>query len=159
MHRQGAFLSALLLLGVLPAFPQAKEQAKEPANNPPSAAEPAAPRPIVIPPEAAKKVNPIKPTAKSIEAGKQRYGYDCAMCHGENGDGKGDLALSMNLKLPDFRDPETLKSMTDGGLYYVIAKGSNPMPDEETRAKPEDIWNLVNYVRSLAEKKATAKSK
>jgi hypothetical protein len=27
------------------------------------------------------------------------------------------------------------------------------MPDEGSRAKPEEIWNLVNYVRSLAEKK------
>jgi hypothetical protein len=41
----------------------------------------------------------------------------------------------------------------------VIWKGHNPMPSEEGRAKPDDVWNLVNYVRSLAEKKVAQKSK
>ncbi len=169
MHRQGAFLSALLLLGAFPLFSQTKEPAKVPAKQPAqqSAQQPAehsaqppaaeAPTPIVIPPDAAKTVNPVKPTAASIAAGKQRFTYDCAMCHGANGNGKGDLAVSMNLKLPDFRDPEALKSVTDGGLFYVISKGYNPMPDEGSRAKPEEIWNLVNYVRSMSEKKVTAR--
>ena len=172
MQRQRAFLSALLLFSFFPLFPQTKEPAKEPPKEPAqqsaqqSAKQPAQPAaqepstaPIVIPPDASKTVNPVKPTAKSVAEGKQRFSYDCAMCHGANGNGKGDLATSMNLKLPDFRDPEALKSVTDGGLFYVISKGSNPMPDEGSRAKPEEIWNLVNYVRSLAEKKVAQKSK
>ncbi|MDE3135826.1 MAG: cytochrome c [Acidobacteriota bacterium] len=183
MQRQVAFLSALLLLFAIPLFSQTKEPAKEPAKQPaqqstqqpsppaqPPAQQPAQQPvqpptqetpsgPIVIPPEAAKVVNPVKPTAASIAAGKQRFTYDCAMCHNANGDGKGDLAQSMNLKMPDFRDPEALKSVTDGGLFYVISKGHNPMPDEGSRAKPEEIWNLVNYVRSLAEKKTAQKTK
>jgi mono/diheme cytochrome c family protein len=180
MQRQGAFLSALLLVFAIPLFSQTKEPAKEPAKQPaqqsaqqpsqparPSAQQPAkgaaqpaaqepANSPIVIPLDAAKTVNPVKPTAASIAAGKQRFTYDCAMCHNANGDGKGDLAESMKLKLPDFRDPEALKSLTDGGLFYVISKGHDPMPNEDSRAKPEEIWNLVNYVRSLSEKRVAA---
>jgi mono/diheme cytochrome c family protein len=183
MLRQRVFLSALLLLFAIPLFSQTKEPAKQPAqqtaqqpaqqpSQPAQAAaqkpaqesaqaeEQEAPKgPIVIPPEAEKVVNPVKPTAASIAAGKQRFTYDCAMCHNANGDGKGDLAQSMNLKLPDFRDPEALKSVSDGGLFYVISKGHKPMPDEGSRAKPEEIWNLVNYVRSLAEKKVAQKPK
>jgi mono/diheme cytochrome c family protein len=168
MQRHGAILSALLLLFACPLFSQTKEPAKAPAQPPAqqSAQQPSQPAtqeapggPIVIPPEASKVVNPVKPTAASIAAGKQRFTYDCAMCHNANGDGKGDLAQSMNLKLPDFRDPEALKSVTDGGLFYVISKGHHPMPDEGSRAKPEEIWNLVNYVRSLAEKKEAPKAK
>jgi mono/diheme cytochrome c family protein len=176
MQRQSAFLSAVLLLFTIPLFSQTKEPAKEPAKQPaqqsaqqpsqpaqPAAQQPAAQEPsnapIVIPPDAAKIVNPVKPTAASIAAGKQRFTYDCAMCHGANGNGKGDLAVSMNLKPPDFRDPEALKSVTDGGLFYVISKGHNPMPDEGSRAKPAEIWNLVNYVRSLSEKKVAQKTK
>ena len=168
MQRHGAFFSALLLLFACPLFSQTKEPAKAPAQPPAqqSAQQPSQPAtqeppggPIVIPPEASKVLNPVKPTAASSAAGKQRFTYDCAMCHNANGDGKGDLAESMNLKLPDFRDPEALKSVTDGGIFYVISKGHKPMPGEESRAKPEQIWNLVNYVRSLAEKKEAQKAK
>jgi hypothetical protein len=33
------------------------------------------------------------------------------------------------------------------------------MPSEGDRAKPEEVWNLVNYVRSFAKKDAAAKPK
>ncbi|HVP54328.1 MAG TPA: hypothetical protein VMU45_04970, partial [Candidatus Eisenbacteria bacterium] len=43
-------------------------------------------------PEAvAKMVNPVKPTPESLAQGKKYYGYDCAMCHGDTGNGKGDV--------------------------------------------------------------------
>lgn len=156
MLKQGAFLSALLLLGTMPFFQQKKEPAKQPAEQ---AAQQAASVPLVIPADEAKKANPVKPTEQSIAEGKRRFGFDCAMCHGKNGDGKGDVAVGMKLKPPDFRDPNALKSVTDGGLYYVISKGHDAMPNEDVRAEPEEIWNLVNYVRSLAANQPPAKSK
>jgi mono/diheme cytochrome c family protein len=112
-----------------------------------------------MPPEAVKAPNPVKPTAGSLALGKKTYGYDCAMCHGKDGDGKGDLASDMKLKMLDYTDPAALKDMTDGGLFYIIKNGKGDMPAEGDRAKPEEIWNLVNYVRSLAKKDAAAKSK
>jgi mono/diheme cytochrome c family protein len=112
-----------------------------------------------MPPEAVKAPNPVKPTAASLALGKKTYGYDCAMCHGKDGDGKGDLASDMKLNLLDYTDPAALKDMTDGGLFYIIKNGKGDMPAEGDRAKPEEIWNLVNYVRSLAKKDAAAKSK
>ena len=48
-------------------------------------------------------VNPVKPTAESLAQGKKYYGYDCAMCHGQTGNGKGDVDTGE--KLPDFTDP------------------------------------------------------
>jgi mono/diheme cytochrome c family protein len=107
-----------------------------------------------MPPEAAKVPNPVKPTAASLAAGKKQYGYDCAMCHGNDGDGKGDLATDMKLKLLDYTDPAALKGMTDGELFYIIKNGKGDMPSEGDRAKPEEIWNLVNYVRSLSKNSA-----
>lgn len=103
-----------------------------------------------IPPEALKVVNPVKPTAASLAVGKKKYGYDCAMCHGTDGDGKGDLAIDMKLKMPDYRDPAALKSVTDGEMFYVIKNGNGAeMPSEADRLKDDDIWNLVNYIRSI----------
>jgi mono/diheme cytochrome c family protein len=68
------------------------------------------------PPEAAAKQNPVKPTAESLARGKKYYGYDCAMCHGKEGDGKGDMASDIK-NVTDFTNPEALKSRTDGELF------------------------------------------
>jgi mono/diheme cytochrome c family protein len=110
------------------------------------------PGPSVIPAEAARMVNPVKPTPESQAHVKKMYGYECAMCHGENGNGKGDLVGDMKLTLKDYTDPAALKDMTDGEIFYVIKNGKGQMPGEGDRAKPEDIWNMVIYVRSFAKK-------
>lgn len=112
----------------------------------------AAPGSQTIPPEAMQQLNPVKPTPESIAQGKKYYGYDCAMCHGENGDGKGDVAVDEKLKLKDYRDPAALKDMTDGELFYIIKHGKGQMPPEGDRVKPTELWNLVNYIRSLSQR-------
>jgi mono/diheme cytochrome c family protein len=74
------------------------------------------------------------------------------MCHGEKGDGKGDLAADQKLVLKDYTDPLALKDMTDGEMYYIIKNGKGQMPGEGDREKPDDLWNMVILVRSLAKK-------
>jgi mono/diheme cytochrome c family protein len=112
-----------------------------------------------IPPEAVKQPNPVEPSSASVAHGKKTYGYDCAMCHGVDGDGKGDLAVQMKLKLADFRDPASLRDRTDGELFYIIKNGKGEMPPEGDRAKSDDLWNLVNFIRSLAKKEPGPKPK
>jgi len=80
------------------------------------------------------------------------YTSQCAMCHGTAGDGKGDLAEDMKLKLMDYRDPEGLKGFTDGDLFYILTHGKGQMPDEGDRLTVTQKWNLINYIRSLAKK-------
>jgi mono/diheme cytochrome c family protein len=114
--------------------------------------QPAAPAPSPIPAEAARMVNPIKPTAESQTHAKAVYGYDCAMCHGPNGNGKGDLVADMKLSLKDYTDPASLKDLTDGEIFYIIKNGRGQMPGEGDRAKPDDLWNMVILMRSFAKK-------
>lgn len=104
------------------------------------------------PKPAAEKTNPVKATPESLAAGKKTYGFDCEMCHGKEGAGDGDLAESMKLKLKDYRDAGALKALTDGQIYDIILKGKGQMTGEEDRLKDAQIWNVVNYVRSLAVK-------
>ncbi len=105
-----------------------------------------------IPPEAAAKGNPIKPTAESLAKGKRMYGIDCAMCHGKDGNGKSDMASDYK-NLPDFTNSDTLKNRTDGELFYITRNGKGEdMPPEDNRAKDDDIWNMVNYIRAFAKK-------
>jgi mono/diheme cytochrome c family protein len=144
-------VSTLSLLLVL-AFSVAAQESQQPAGT-------AAPSGSQIPAEAAKRTNPVKPDESSIAQGKKRFGYDCAMCHGTEGDGHGELATSAKIKVPDYRDPATLGDKTDGELFYIIQNGKGDMPKEGDRAKTEEVWNLVNYVRYLAKKGAPAKDK
>jgi mono/diheme cytochrome c family protein len=75
------------------------------------------------------------------------------MCHGKNGDGKGEIARDKKLAIVDFTDSATLKGHSDGELFYIIKNGHNDMPAEGQRVKVEENWDLVNYVRSLARQK------
>lgn len=142
----------IVSLFVVPGSSALAQQGQTPPKAPPVA-------PYVIPVEAVRQANPVKPTPESIAQGKKWYGYDCAMCHGKDGDGKGDVGAEMKLKVSDFTDPATLKGRTDGELFYIIKQGKADMPPEGTRLKSEGLWDLVNYVRSLAKKDASPKDK
>jgi mono/diheme cytochrome c family protein len=146
-------LSALVLYGVSAPPPQAPQQ---PAAAPAAAAAAPAAADGKIPLEAVNRVNPVKPSAESLSRAKKVYGYECAACHGDNGGGDGDVAKDMKSKIADFRDPTSLKSLTDAELFYIIEKGKGEMEGEGARLKPDDTWNIVNYIRSMAKGQATA---
>jgi mono/diheme cytochrome c family protein len=133
-------------------------QSDKPVQQAQKPAEPAAAPAYVIPPEAAKQPNPIKSSAASIAEGKKMYGYDCAMCHGASGDGKGELTGDMKLNLKDYRDAAALKDFSDGELFYIIQKGKGQMMGEGDRQRPEEIWDMINFVRSLAKKSPPPKA-
>jgi mono/diheme cytochrome c family protein len=140
-------LLALLLFARLPQQPTAPPA--PPASTPaPPASTPAQPG---IPAEAVHMVNPVKPTAESQIRAKKMYGYDCAMCHGANGNGKGDIT---DLKTPpkDYTDAAALKDLSDGEIFYIIKNGKGQMPPDGGRTKPDDLWNMVILVRSFAKK-------
>jgi mono/diheme cytochrome c family protein len=108
--------------------------------------------PAAIPADAKQMENPVKATPASLAQAKKMYGYDCAICHGEKGDGKGEIAADQKPPLKDWTDPAALKDMTDGELFYVIKNGKGNMTGEGDRLKTDDTWNMVIYVRSFAKK-------
>ena len=131
-------ISALLLFGYAVNLPQSASTQTPPVQS------------GAVPAEIAKMTNPVKPTAETQAHAKKMFGYDCAMCHGEDGKGKGDLAVEMKLKMVDFTNAEAMKAYTDGEMFYVIQNGKDKMPAEGDRAKADDLWNMVIYVRSFA---------
>lgn len=142
MRRAIFVASAALLIAVLCPKPNLTQD------------KPASAEPKMSPEDAAKK-NPIPPTAEGLAEARKQYGYDCAMCHGKDGDGKGDLAQDMKLDLHDWRDPSTIEKMTDGELYWVISYGRGKMVGGEADRSPEKMrWKLVNLVRSFGKKGA-----
>lgn len=82
---------------------------------------------------------------------KEIYKVDCALCHGDNGNGKTDLATGMGLTLSDLTDPKTLQNMTDEQLFSLIRKGKDKMPPEEVgRAKDVEVKSLIVFIRNLS---------
>jgi len=102
--------------------------------------------------------NSPKASPASREKAKKLYAVDCAMCHGDNGNGKTDLATSMNLTLLDWTDPKSLAGKPDKDLFDTIrkGKGDHMPPEAEDRAKDDDVWALVAYIRAFSKGQATA---
>lgn len=110
-----------------------------------------APAPTAANTPAASATNPVKPTAESQAKAKEIYSIDCAMCHGDNGNGQTDIAKSMGMTLTDFSDPKTLASTPDGQLFAIIRNGKDKMPPEAAgRANDTMVWNLIIYIRNLS---------
>jgi mono/diheme cytochrome c family protein len=146
-------LVAALLVTMFAGWAAAAPRNQQPAaDQAPAAASQTPAGNSETPPEAGKMANPVKPTAESLARGKKDYGYDCAICHGEDGSGKGELVDSMKLTLKDYRDPASLKDLTDGEIFYIIKNGKGAMTGEGDRRKPSEIWDMVNYVRSFSKK-------
>jgi mono/diheme cytochrome c family protein len=98
------------------------------------------------------KKNPIKPSPEGLAAARKTYAYDCAMCHGPKGNGKGDVVESMKLTMHDWRDAASLEGKTDGEIFYIITKGKGKMTGEGDRLPETMRWNIVNLVRSYSRK-------
>lgn len=82
---------------------------------------------------------------------KTIYKVDCALCHGETGDGKTDLAKDMALNLSDFTNPQTLQNLSDQQIFDLIRKGKDKMPpEEEGRAKDAEVHSLIQYLRGFS---------
>lgn len=97
-----------------------------------------------------KMKNPVKSDAASIAAGKVLYNKHCASCHGKKGMGDGTKAAQLDTSPGDFTD-KSFASQPDGSLFYKTLEGRDDMPSYKKKIPDqEDIWNVVNYMRTLA---------
>ena len=108
------------------------------------------------PPQDASAPAAKKPSSEAYAKAKKLYDMDCALCHGTSGDGKSDLAKDMQLTLLDWTDSKSLAGKTDQQLFDAIRKGSGKMPPEDdSRAKNDEVRNMVIYIRHFAKEQAT----
>ena len=105
-------------------------------------------------PEARKVKNPVPPTAVSIEKGKQLFAKNCQFCHGEAGHGDGPL-IPKGMQPANLSDGKWDRGSTDGEIFLVIKEGAGPkfdMKGFKSKMTDQEIWNVVNYLRSLQAK-------
>ena len=91
---------------------------------------------------------------ESITNGAALFKRHCVMCHGATGLGDGPAAKSLKGKLPVLSDKATMSKLTDAQIHELITAGKKSeignMPALGKRLKPEEITDIVNYVRTLA---------
>ena len=103
-------------------------------------------------PEAQKLKNPEPKNTETVEAGKKLYQRYCASCHGPNGKGDGGLALSGG-EPSDLTDDAWDHGSTDGEIFVVIRDGvSADMLAYKDKLTEKQIWQVVNYIRSIGPK-------
>ena len=113
--------------------------------------------PAAPPQDSTPAASKVKVTVETQAKAKKLYAMDCALCHGETGDGKTDLAKDMELTLIDWTDQKTLSDRQDQELFKIIREGKGKMPAEEaSRAKDDEIWNLIVYIRGLGKAQRAA---
>lgn len=107
------------------------------------------PKPWIAPEAAAAKKNPVAASASSISDGKELYDTHCSSCHGKKGKGDGSKAAQLETDPGDLTAAVVQKD-SDGSLFYKIQTGRDDMPSFKKKIPDaNDIWNVVNYVRSL----------
>ena len=107
-------------------------------------------------PEARKLKNPVAATPKSTKSGEQTFQRFCASCHGKDAKGDGPTAPK-DSHPPNLTDDVWTHGSTDGEIFAVISDGAGPkseMKSFKSKLTPDEIWNVVNYLRSLPKGKA-----
>lgn len=95
--------------------------------------------------------NPIPATAASLARGSEVYAQNCVVCHGQTGLGDGPAAPTLNPRPANLQE-HLAEGHTDLELYTWIADGitGTGMPAFKEKLSDEDIWNVINMIRTFA---------
>lgn len=108
----------------------------------------AQPKPWEVPAKYKAMKNPVAKSDASTKAGMSLYSRNCASCHGKAGLGDGVKARMLKDFPGDFSKAE-YQGQSDGDHFYKTKFGRAEMPKYEGKLSDDDIWNIVNYMRTF----------
>lgn len=93
--------------------------------------------------------NPFTANSDILIEARDHFADHCAVCHGNDGNGKTEIGQNLYPKSPDLRQSQT-QNLTDGEIYYIIHNGIRltGMP-AWGGANDDDSWKLVLFIRHL----------
>ncbi len=97
---------------------------------------------------AAVTLNPIPNSPQSVDRGRQLFQQDCAACHGAQGRGDGPATAALRKRPKDLTRIAAPPLFPDGVVAYRIANGGEIMPAWKSVLRTDDIWDLINFIRS-----------
>lgn len=93
--------------------------------------------------------NPVAADARSLANGRMYYALNCAVCHGDKGDGDGYMRqANMAYGFAPAVNGDVTKARSDGYIWGVMRNGRGLMPSYN-RIEEMDRWDVVNYIRGL----------
>lgn len=102
----------------------------------------------VVPEKYKTMKNPVKNDAASQATGKSLYLKNCASCHGKTGMGDGPKSKTLSTSSGDMSG-KVYQSQSDGEHFYKTKFGKGDMPKYDKKIPDEDIWAIVNYMRTF----------
>lgn len=100
----------------------------------------------MAPKEAGNRKNPIPVDEKSTAKGKVIYVESCSLCHGENIEGLEAQIVGLEKSPPNLK--KRIQTHSDGDFFWKIQEGRGDMPSFKEGFGEENIWNVINYIRS-----------
>ena len=97
-------------------------------------------------------VSPLDSLAReeNLAKGGELYGIYCAICHGNKGDGQGNLVKREKiLGVPSYADAG--RNISVGSTYHVIYYGQNAMGSYANQLNETERWQVSEYVMKLKE--------
>lgn len=94
--------------------------------------------------------NPYPDDVAAVARGSALYSSKgCPVCHGQEGSGDGPTIT--RVRRPDFTNRERMITRSDPDLFWAIIRGreKSDMPAYGKEISENEVWDLVNYVRSL----------
>ena len=93
--------------------------------------------------------NPEPGDLTSATQGGMLFSQNCARCHGGGGKGDGPEGVNLPSRPRDLTAPR-MRGLTDGEIFLPVSQGRGYMPSWQNRLSEPQIWDLVNYVRTLS---------
>jgi cytochrome c oxidase cbb3-type subunit 2 len=94
-----------------------------------------------------------------IARGKEIYTANCAVCHGDEGDGKGPAGLALPLKPSDMRNQAAIAEMRDNFWFWRVSEGGlvepfrskgSAMPPFKDTLSAEERWAVMAYQHTFS---------
>ena len=94
-----------------------------------------------------------------IARGKEIYAVRCAVCHGDQGDGKGPAGAVLPLKPPDLREKAAIAEMRDNYWFWRVSEGGqvepfkskgSAMPPWKGELSVQDRWAVIAYMHTFS---------
>lgn len=93
--------------------------------------------------------SPIDSTGFDAPRAEQLFTIYCAICHGDKGDGKGNLVKREKfLGVPNYKD----RVITEGSVFHVVTYGLNSMGSHANQLSQEERWQVAHHVMQLRSK-------